>query len=72
MADQFGIDVCSEEVLFRTVLEVCLRLHERWRLQELLATIWSLSAPWRPTKSCSAACWSLSCCVVPRLEAEGR
>ena len=45
MADQLGIDVCSEEVLFSTLLEVCSHLHERWRLQELLAAIWSWSAP---------------------------
>ena len=45
MADQLGIDVCSEEVLFSTLLEVCSHLHERWRLQELLATIWSWSPP---------------------------
>ena len=32
-----GIDVCSEEVLLSTSLEVCLRLHERRRLQERLA-----------------------------------
>jgi hypothetical protein len=45
MADQFGIDVFSEEVLLSTLLEVCSHVHERWRLQELLATIWSWSAP---------------------------
>ncbi len=37
MVDQLGIDVCSEEILFSTLLEVCVHFHERRCLQELLA-----------------------------------
>jgi len=36
LLDSSNVDVCSEEVLFNTLLEVCTQLGERKRLQDLL------------------------------------